>query len=89
MSSSRGSIVPLAAALGALSAGLPSAAHAAATPQPADITKPASQAPSKPANTLVSTGRDLLGFTVDARADGTIVAQHVSHASHASHYSGR
>ena len=89
MSNSRISIIPLAAALGALSADLPSAAHAAAAPQPTDIMKPARQAPSEPANILVSTGQDLLGFTVDTRADGTFVAQHVSHASHASHYSGR
>jgi hypothetical protein len=35
---------------------------------------------------IASTGWDLLGFTVDAQADG-IVTQHRSHASHASHTS--
>ena len=38
-------------------------------------------------NTLVSVGQDLLAFTINEQADGTIVAQHVSHASHSSHSS--
>lgn len=87
MSNSRISIIPLAAALGALTAGAPAAAQAATAPQVPDIANPAKQAAPETANVLVSTGRDLLGFTVDTRVDGTIVAQHVSHESHASHAS--
>ena len=87
MSDSRVSIIPLAAALGALTAGTPAATQAATAPQVPDVANPAKQADPASANVLVSTGRDLLGFMVDTRADGTVVAQHVSHASHASHAS--
>jgi hypothetical protein len=36
----------------------------------------------KPDSRIRWSRRDLLGFTVNEQADGTIVAQHVSHASH-------
>lgn len=87
MSNSRVSIVPLAAALGALSTAMPATTEAATAPQLPEAASPAKQTAPESVNVVVSTGRDLLGFTVDTRADGTIVAQHVSHESHASHAS--
>lgn len=87
MSDFRVSIIPLAAALGALSTAMPATTQAATTPQLPEAANPAKQATPESANLLVSTGRDLLGFTVQSRTDGTIVAQHESHASHASHSS--
>jgi hypothetical protein len=96
MAKPRNVIMPVAAALGALSSTTPATdSNAAASPNPtvSQATVPVTQA-GQP-NTIVSTGKDLLGFTVTEQADGTVVAQHSSHASHASHashhshYSGR
>jgi len=93
MSDARITIMPVAAALGALAANLPATpAQAAMAPQASEIPQPASQTVAHEPNTFVSTGQDLLGFMVDRQADGTLVAyhtSHASHASHASHYSSR
>lgn len=93
MGDARIAIMPLAAAVAALS---PALATTQAQASGSSETIEASQLPSatlsEPANTIVSTGRDLLGFVVNERADGTVVAyhsSHASHASHASHYSSR
>ena len=90
--SNRNVIMPIAAAVGALAGTLPIMQPNAATSANAAVTHPTDATRAEQPNTLVSTGRDLLGFTINERADGTIVAQHSSHASHASHhshYSGR
>ena len=87
---SKYSILPLATALGALAGAQAAATEAnanvpvdpAASVTPADATNE-----GLTANTIVSTGTNLLGFVVGERADGTVVAQHSSHASHASHAS--
>jgi hypothetical protein len=39
------------------------------------------------ANAFASVNGDLLGFYVNTRADGTVVADHYSHSSHSSHSS--
>ena len=88
MSNSRIVILPLAAALGALSTGLPATtAQATTAPQAAETPQPETAGQAIAPNTIVSTGKDLLGFTVDERADGTTVAWHSSHVSHGSHVS--
>jgi hypothetical protein len=93
MAKPRNVIMPIAAALGALSSTAPATeanAKALQSPSGSQATAPTPQT-GEP-NTFVSTGKDLLGFTVTEQADGTVVAQHASHASHASHhshYSGR
>jgi hypothetical protein len=93
MTKPRNVIMPIAAALGALSGtGLATETNATALPTPSVSPATAPTAKAVQPNTIVSTGRDLLGFTVTEQADGTVVAQHASHASHASHhshYSGR
>jgi hypothetical protein len=81
--------VPLAAALGALASALPATDADAATSPNAAVGQASNVAPSGQPNTLVSVGQDLLAFTINEQADGTIVAQHHSHASHASHASHR
>jgi hypothetical protein len=87
MADRRNIIMPVAAALGALTNTLPATdAHAAISPN-AGVTHPTAVPPVGQPNTLVSTGQDLLAFTINEQADGTIVAQHVSHASHSSHAS--
>jgi len=87
MADRRKVIMPVAAALGALANTAPTT-DASATASPNEVVaQPAAAAQAGQPNTLVSTGRDLLGFTVNEQADGTIVAQHVSHASHSSHAS--
>jgi hypothetical protein len=87
MGDRRNVIMPVVAAVGALANTAPATdASAAALPNEV-VAQPAAAAQAGQPNTLVSTGRDLLGFTVNEQADGTIVAQHVSHASHASHHS--
>ena len=83
----RNVIVPIAAAVSALSGTLPVTQSNAPTWPDAALEHPTGSGSAEQPNTLVSTGRDLLGFTIDERADGTIVAQHSSHASHASHHS--
>lgn len=88
MSDSRIVILPLAAALGALSTGLPATtAQATTAPQAAEAPQSETAGQALAPNTLVSTGKDLLSFTVNEQADGTIVAWHSSHASHGSHVS--
>ena len=85
MARPRNVIMPVAAALGALSSTAPATeTNAAALPSP---TVSQATAQTGQPNTIVSTGKDLLGFTVTEQADGTVIAQHVSHASHASHHS--
>jgi hypothetical protein len=83
VSRTRTLIMPLAAALGGLSA----AAQAAPVPDGSGVSRPANAGRTGEPNTLVSTGHDLLGFVVSTQEDGTVVAQHASHASHASHHS--
>ena len=88
MADRRKVILPLAAALGALTT--PAAATTpanVATPPNAAIGQPTGTQQLGPANTFVSVGQDLLAFTINEQPDGTIVAQHQSHASHASHAS--
>jgi hypothetical protein len=81
-------ILSVAAALGALTSTAPATEAAPGGPSANSVVAhPAPAAPATQPNTLVSTGQDLLAFTIDERADGTIVAQHVSHASHSSHSS--
>jgi hypothetical protein len=87
MANHRNVILPVAAALGALTNTLPATNAEASTPPNATVAQPTSAAESGQPNTFVSTGQDLLAFTINEQADGTIVAQHVSHASHASHAS--
>ena len=88
MSDSRIVILPLAAALGALSMGLPATtAQATTAPRAAEAPQPEITGQALAPNTVISTGKDLLGFTVDERADGTTVAWHSSHVSHGSHIS--
>ena len=88
MTDRRRVIVPVAAALGALTSTAPAtAANAPATSSDAVVEQPKAVPQTGHPNTLVSVGQDLLGFTVNEQADGTIVAQHVSHASHSSHSS--
>ena len=93
MAKPRNVIMPVAAALGALSSTAPTTETNAATlPNPTVSQATLPVAKTGEPNTIVSTGKDLLGFTVTEQADGTVIAQHASHASHASHsshYSGR
>ena len=77
-------IMPVAAALGALTSTAP-ATDANAASSSNEQPKPIPQ--TAQANTLVSVGQELLAFTVNEQPDGTVVAQHVSHASHSSHSS--
>jgi len=83
----RNIIVPVATAVSALSVSLPLTQSGGPTSPSAALTLRTDAASTEQPNALVSTGRDLLGFTIDERSDGTIVAQHASHASHASHHS--
>jgi hypothetical protein len=80
-------IMPVAAALGALTNTAPATVANAATSSDAAVEQPKTVPQTGHPNTLVSVGQDLLGFTVNEQADGTVVAQHVSHASHSSHSS--
>jgi hypothetical protein len=83
----RRNVMPIAAALGAL-AGTAPAIEVNAAPSPnATEAQPAAPVQAGQPNTFVSTGQDLLAFTINEQPDGTIVAQHHSHASHASHAS--
>lgn len=82
-------ILPLAAALAALSgagpanAALPENTPTAASPGVTDATSKAEP------NVLFKAGEDLLGLIITRSADGTVVAQHSSHYSHSSHSSHR
>jgi hypothetical protein len=87
MADRRNVILPVAAALGALTSTMPATQANAGTPPNAAVVQPTGVAQLGQANTFVSTGRDLLAFTINEQPDGTIVAQHQSHASHASHTS--
>ena len=83
-------IVPLAAALAALT-GTAAMTAASAEAKITDTNEPnvtqAMRATSLTPNQVMSVGEDLLGFIVSTASDGTLVAQHVSHASHSSHAS--
>jgi hypothetical protein len=83
----RNVIVPVAAALGALTSTAPATDANATTSTGAAVAQPKAAPQTGQPNTLVSVGLDLLAFSVNEQPDGTIVAQHVSHASHASHHS--
>jgi hypothetical protein len=87
MADRRNIIIPVAAALGALTGAAPATDANAATSSNAVVEQPKAAPQTGQPNTLVSVGQDLLGFTVNEQPDGTIVAQHVSHASHSSHAS--
>ena len=87
MADRRNVIVTVGAALGALTNAVPATTADAAVSPTATVARPSSVAPLGEPNTFVSTGQDLLAFTINEQADGTIVAQHHSHASHASHAS--
>ena len=82
-------IIPLAAALAALSG---AATDVAAKPADTsnEITTKATESTSKLVpNVFYVSGEDLLGLVVTKQADGTILAQHSSHSSHRSHTSSR
>ena len=87
MTDRRNVIMPVAAALGALMSTAPATDVNAATSSNAVVEQPTAVLQIGQPNTLVSVGQDLLAFTINEQADGTIVAQHVSHASHSSHHS--
>ena len=87
MGNRRNVIVPVAAALGALTSTAPATDANAASSSNAVVEQPNAAPQTGHPNTLVSVGQDLLGFTVNEQPDGTVVAQHVSHASHSSHSS--
>jgi hypothetical protein len=87
MTERRNVIMPVAAALGALTNTLPASNATAEISPTANVGQQASGPAAGQANALVSTGQDLLAFTINEQADGTVIAQHVSHASHASHAS--
>src|SRR5262245_57987041 len=87
MAKPRNVIMPVAAALGALSSTAPATDADAATSSNAVVEQPKAAPQIGQPNTLVSVGQDLLAFTINEQDDGTIVAQHVSHASHSSHSS--
>jgi hypothetical protein len=80
-------ILSVAAALSALTNPLPATDANAAGNTNEAITSRAAAPSLEHANTFVAVGLDLLAFTINEQADGTIVAQHRSHASHASHSS--
>jgi hypothetical protein len=87
MTDRRNVIMPLAAALGALTSTTPATDANAATPSNPVVEQPKAVPQTGQPNTLVSVGQDLLAFTINEQGDGSIVAQHVSHASHSSHSS--
>jgi len=87
MTDRRNVIVPVAAALSALTSTAAVTDVNAATASNAVVEQPTAVPRVAQPNTLVSIGQDFLGFTINEQTDGTIVAQHVSHASHASHHS--
>jgi hypothetical protein len=87
MTERRNVIVPVVTALGALTNTLPASNATAEISPSANVGQQTSVGTAPQPNTLVSTGQDLLAFTINEQADGSIVAQHVSHASHASHAS--
>jgi hypothetical protein len=87
MTDRRKVIIPVAAALSALTSPLPATDADAATSSATVISNPTGATQLGQPNTFVSVGHDLLAFTINEQADGTIVAQHHSHASHASHAS--
>jgi hypothetical protein len=92
MSSKSPKIMPLAAALTALTGAsvfVATPADAKNTEQQGVNPSDASQATSLAPNRIVSVGEDFLGFLVTKAADGLVVADHTSHYSHSSHYSGR
>jgi hypothetical protein len=92
MTDRRSVIMPVAAALGALTSTAPATDANAASSSNAVVEQPKPIPQTAQANTLVSVGQELLAFTVNEQPDGTVVAQHVSHASHSSHsshHSGR
>jgi hypothetical protein len=89
MSRATPKLMSLAAALAALagtSAVLSDPSEAKITPSESDG-GPTTAGLGVSPNRMVSTGRDLLGFTVTKGTDGIMVAQHASHASHSSHSS--
>jgi hypothetical protein len=87
MTDRRSVIMPVAAALGALTGTTPATDANAATPSNPVVEQPKAVPQTGQPNTLVSVGQDLLAFTINEQGDGSIVAQHVSHASHSSHSS--
>jgi hypothetical protein len=81
-------ILPIAAALAALSTAAASDKASATAPQEADVTTTVPAAVPVRAgqpNMLVTAGEDLLGLVVSKNEDGTVVADHYSHVSHGSH----
>lgn len=81
-------LLPLAAALAALSGGASAATPANPSVEPTNgPTDTQLAAPKIQPNTIFKAGEDLLGLLVTTAADGTVVAQHSSHYSHSSHAS--
>jgi hypothetical protein len=83
-------ILPIAAALAALSTVAAPDLTSAATPHDTDATAMAPSTRSDQAgrpNMLVTAGEDLLGLIVTKSKNGTVLADHYSHVSHASHAS--
>ena len=83
-------IMPLAAALAALSSTGKSPAATTNTSEQPDTSASAVGSPKasdQQPNAMFSAGEDLLGLIVTTAADGTVLAQHYSHMSHSSHSS--
>ena len=84
-------VLSLAAAIASLM-GASTATNAKAT-SPANEPNGGASAPDSPspvslkANAVFAAGDEMMSFVMSERADGAVVAQHVSHASHASHAS--
>ena len=84
-------ILPIAAAIAALSTSPSEPANATISPdESATLPGPkalAAEVGGDKANLVYPRGEDLLGLVVTKQVDGTVVAQHASHVSHSSHAS--
>jgi hypothetical protein len=85
MKDRRNAVMPIAAALGALAGTSPATAVNASPSPNSTEAQPSVPVQAGQPNTLVSTGKDLLGFTINEQADGTIVAQHRTHRMRPTH----
>ena len=86
MSRKTPTIVPLATALAALG-GTVATAPAEAAQKVAAALPEAGTRPMVQPNGFMTSGEDVLGFTVTQTADGTVLVGHTSHYSHSSHAS--
>lgn len=79
-------IVPLAAALAALTGAATASTPGTNEPVTDSTQAQAGDSAVRP-NVVFRAGEDLLGLLATQNADGTVVAQHASHYSHSSHAS--